>query len=181
MADSRRKTAASLNAVSHGITSVTPVIPGMEREQDWLAHRDGISESLAPEGHLERVLAERIALLLWRLQRVTRLENAVAAYQVDQTVPDRITADAYRFGAEAIIEQAEGKRDDLPEPTPEEMDLQRELRIIPWRDQLEKIMRYESHLHRQWVQTLHEIEALQTRRRGEQVHLARLDISTSPP
>lgn len=91
------------------------------------------------------------------------------------------TADAYRFGAEAIIEQAEGKRDDLPEPSPEEMDLQRELRIIPWRDQLEKIMRYESHLHRQWVQTLHEIEALQTRRRGEQVHLARLDISTSPP
>jgi hypothetical protein len=41
-------------------------------------------------------------------------------------------------------------------------------------------MRYETHLHRQWVQTLHELEALQQRRKGLPTHLARLDISASP-
>ncbi len=39
-------------------------------------------ESLNPEGHLETVLAERIALLSWRLNRVIRYETeSIALYQ----------------------------------------------------------------------------------------------------
>ncbi len=45
---------------------------------------------------------------------------------------------------------------------------------------LETIRRHEAHVHKQWIQTLHEREALQARRRGEQTHLARLDINTPP-
>jgi hypothetical protein len=45
---------------------------------------------------------------------------------------------------------------------------------------LDRVQKYESHLHRQLVQTMHELEALQARRRGETVNLARLDISGSP-
>lgn len=179
MVKSRRRAPSSLKAVSHGITSVAPVIPGMEREEDWLAHRDGTIESLSPEGHLERVLAGRVAELLWRLNRVTRFETAVAAYQVGRAVHDRILADVYAFGIDAIDDQAEGKRDDLPEPTPEEMALAREMRIIPGQDQLDKIMRYEAHLHRQWLQTLHELEALQARRLGQPTSPA--SISAPPP
>jgi hypothetical protein len=41
-------------------------------------------------------------------------------------------------------------------------------------------MRYEAHLHRQYIQTLHELEALQARRRGERTPLARLDITGAP-
>ena len=41
-------------------------------------------------------------------------------------------------------------------------------------------MRFESHLHRQCLQTLHEIEALQSRRLGKPVTLTRLDISAPP-
>lgn len=63
------------NAVKHGVLKASPVIPGLEREEDWEAHRAGIRASLAPEGHLEDTLAERIALLLWRLQRVARYET----------------------------------------------------------------------------------------------------------
>ena len=53
-------------------------------------------------------------------------------------------------------------------------------RILPSKDDLMQIIRYEAHLHRQYIQTLHELEAIQARRRGERVPLARLDISGPP-
>jgi len=63
------------NSTQHGIRSPAPVVPGIEKREDWEAHRDGVLESLHPEGHLELVLAERAALLSWRLNRVTRYET----------------------------------------------------------------------------------------------------------
>jgi hypothetical protein len=70
------------NAIRHGIRSPTPVVPGVEKKEDWEEHRDGILESLQPEGHLELVLAEQVALLSWRLHRVIRYETeAIALYQ----------------------------------------------------------------------------------------------------
>jgi Phage integrase, N-terminal SAM-like domain len=67
------------NATRHGISSPAPVVPGLERTADWDEHRDGLLESLRPEGHLETVLAERVALLFWRLHRVTRYESGAIA------------------------------------------------------------------------------------------------------
>src|SRR5205807_3049624 len=54
-------------------------VPGMGQEADWEAHRAGIFHSLAPEGHLEEVLADRVALQLWRLHRVARYEAGTIA------------------------------------------------------------------------------------------------------
>jgi hypothetical protein len=67
------------NATRHGISSPAPVVPGLEKKEDWHEHRDGILENLAPVGRLEVTLAERIALLSWRLHRVTRYETAAIA------------------------------------------------------------------------------------------------------
>ncbi len=64
-----------LNAVKHGILSTTPVIAGIEREEDWEAHLAGMLESLHPEGHLETILTERIAAQLWRLRRTVLFET----------------------------------------------------------------------------------------------------------
>jgi hypothetical protein len=70
------------NATRHGIRSPAPVVPGVEKREDWEFHRDGVLESLQPEGHLELVLAERVALLSWRLHRVIRYETeSIALYQ----------------------------------------------------------------------------------------------------
>jgi hypothetical protein len=41
---------------------------------------------------------------------------------------------------------------------------------------LEKVVRYEAHLSRQLYKAMHELEALQARRMGGSVPLARLDI-----
>jgi hypothetical protein len=70
------------NATRHGIRSPAPVVPGAEKAEDWEEHRDGVLESLSPEGHLETVLAERVALYSWRLNRVIRYETeSIALYQ----------------------------------------------------------------------------------------------------
>jgi hypothetical protein len=76
------KEVAKWNAVKHGLRSPAPVVPGVEKREAWEEHRDGVLQSLQPEGHLELVLAERAALLSWRLHRVTRFETeSIALYQ----------------------------------------------------------------------------------------------------
>jgi hypothetical protein len=77
------------NATRHGISSAAPVVPGLEKTDDWQEHRDGIIDNLSPVGHLEVTLAERVVLLSWRLHRVTRYETgAIAASQ--ETIEDDI-------------------------------------------------------------------------------------------
>ncbi len=76
------------NATRHGIRSPAPVVPGLEKPEDWQEHRTGVLESLSPEGHLEGVLAERVALLSWRLHRVTRYETAAIAISQEKIEED---------------------------------------------------------------------------------------------
>ncbi len=70
------------NATRHGMRSPAPVVPGIETHEDWERHLIGTLESLSPSGHLETVLAERIALHSWRLHRAARYETeSIALYQ----------------------------------------------------------------------------------------------------
>ena len=90
------------NATRHSIRSPAPVIPGMERVEDWEEHREGVLESLSPDGHLELVLAERVALLSWRLHRVTRYETeSIALFQekAEDDLADRRRLASRVFGA----------------------------------------------------------------------------------
>jgi hypothetical protein len=75
------KAIVSRNATRHGIFASVPVIPG-ECPQTWEAHRAGVVESLSPVGLLELNLAERAALLLWRLQRLARYEAETVAAEM---------------------------------------------------------------------------------------------------
>jgi len=85
------------NATRHGIRSPAPVVPGVEKIEDWEEHREGVLESLQPEGHLEMVLAERVALLSWRLNRVTRYETETITLSQQKLEDD--LADRRRFGS----------------------------------------------------------------------------------
>jgi len=64
------------------------MVPGLEKTEDWEAHRDGMMESLSPEGHLETMLAERVALLSWRLHRVIRYETECITLYQEQVEDD---------------------------------------------------------------------------------------------
>lgn len=100
------KAVVRLNAVQHGVLSTTPVIPGLEREEDWEEHRAGVLASLAPQGHMEMALAERVVLQLWRLQRVARYEREVVAVSQERVEDDLAEERRFRTGAPESVEQA---------------------------------------------------------------------------
>jgi len=283
------KEVARWNSTRHGIRSPAPVVPGVEKSEDWEEHREGILEDLAPSGHMEFTLAERVALLSWRLQRVTRYETETVALSQEKVVEDLrdrrryesgvrvgsvhpedaleaprearrterllkkfpdfpdekklsgVDADAIlwavagRVDEEADIEElafpgvpewaglygdiaewdgwnaglvrecldivASAAGEDLEElmegaktkarldvisakHTAEEVEEQlrnmRRERLLPDVRTLEKVSRYEAHLSRLMFKSLHELEALQTRRAGGTAPLARLDVDGLP-
>jgi hypothetical protein len=65
------------NPARHGLYSASPVIHGLESPAAWEQHRCSTIASCAPVGQLETDLAERVALILWRLKRITRYERDV--------------------------------------------------------------------------------------------------------
>lgn len=71
------KQAVALNGIRHGLRSLKPVIPWLEREEDWAAHRKGLVEQIDPVGTLEKALADRIALGFWRLGRCAEAEPRI--------------------------------------------------------------------------------------------------------
>jgi hypothetical protein len=79
---------ARFNAATHGLTAETPVIPGVERQEDWDAFRAALVERLAPVGALELELAERIASLLWHLRRPARYEREYIAASIERVPED---------------------------------------------------------------------------------------------
>ncbi len=103
------------NATRHGIRSPAPVVPGVEKKEDWEEHRDGVLESLQPEGHLEEVLAERVALLSWRLRRVIRYETEALALLQESVEDDLARERRFESGPdhpEAVRGNAKSAREE---------------------------------------------------------------------
>ena len=73
------KAAVSRNAVTHGLTSHSGLLPG-ETLEDFSDLRARVFAELAPGSAIEIELAERIASLLWRLRRVPAFEAALLAW-----------------------------------------------------------------------------------------------------
>ncbi len=138
------KARVRLNAVRHGLCASSPVIDGVEQVEDWEAHRAALLKDLAPVGYLETLVAERIASLFWRLDRV-------APYEASQSGPSLPFLNGLGGG--------DG---------------------LPGQEEVPKIVRQEAHLSRQLYQALHELEALQARRRGQAAPLARVDVHGLP-
>ncbi len=166
----RGKAAASRNAIRHGILSEAPTVQDIEDPRDWQRHLDGITESFAPEGWHESLLANRIAALLWHLHRIQRYETRMIRVNLDD-IPDSIAQVAVR----------KKRFHDIPFEetiTMKEVEHRMDRWMIPDGFTLPTIMRYEAHIHRLYIQTLHELEATQARRRGEH---APSPASTSAP
>ena len=85
------KAIARLNAVKHGGLAATPVVPRLEKPDEWRGHLEATLESLRPVGHLETMLAGRVALLLWRLGRVARYEHEAIALAQERAEDDLTT------------------------------------------------------------------------------------------
>ena len=100
---------------------------------------------------------------------------------------EAIASSADRDGPEAVLEAATKNAQWKAKTAKQEADkAERDLermsreRLLPDEKTLEKVARYEAHLSRLLHKTLHELEALQTRRLGGSAPLARLDIEGLP-
>ena len=142
----------ALNALRHGILSTDPVLPEIESLADWDAHLAGEVEALNPVGDLELVLTHRIALNLWRLNRLIGFERH-ALRPSDYYLKELTRLQRGLAGASVRL--------DRNFPT----------------SSIELVQRYEAHLHRMFLKDLHELEALQSRRRGDPTPLARVEFN----
>ena len=70
------KAASRLNAVTHGLSAQTAVMPG-ESQSEFDQFTQRIIDNIGPFGVIEGRFAEQLASVLWRLARVQRFESAV--------------------------------------------------------------------------------------------------------
>jgi len=69
------KERSAQNALEHGLRAETCVVAGAESAEAFAALEAALIDELAPDGALQRVLAERIARAAWRLERAERIEG----------------------------------------------------------------------------------------------------------
>jgi hypothetical protein len=63
--------------LGHGIRGISPVLLGVEREEDWRMHYEGVCRALNPDSEFEADLVYLIAWQLWRFGRLIRHETAL--------------------------------------------------------------------------------------------------------
>jgi hypothetical protein len=187
------KAAVSHNSLKHGLTAAAVILPS-ESEADWTSFHDEMLIRLDAEGPAELALASRVAELLWRLRRAALAEaQSVSVAQIhrdtivfdrqqtERAVPvsgsgadgaaaksvgrERITKE---FGIYARAVVADGVADRFQETLPV---------LLPDDRSLDRILRYETQLSRLLKHALHELQALQDRRRGTPTPLNRIDIN----
>lgn len=165
--------AVRFNAVKHGIQALTPVLDGLEDPREWARHLAGMYESWEPETYQERLFVDRLANLSWRLKRVERFDTDVTLAHLKDSGQWASAVNAFQ---DMMMRRPRGHT----EVTVEQLDDIIPFRLIPDDKVIQRIQRYEAHLHRLQIQTMHELEAMQARRRGHSTPLARLDITGGP-
>jgi len=144
------KSISSLNAVKHGILAESLAVPGLEQPEDWESFRDTLLESLKPVGGLEELLAQKFVAAAWRLSRAERYERDA----IDARV---VLNHAWSTG--------NGERTGLSTTDEETVGVARRRGAqLPDFDVLMHLTRYSAFLHKQMMQTLHELQRVQAAR-----------------
>jgi len=151
------KAVVARNPIKHGVLAQTPVLPLVEREEDWLELRRDVFEFFELEGPLLESLGDRAAMIIWRLYRAARFETE----SIQQYLED-VPGDWYSSMKLA------GKRAPRPpaKADVEEMNRMLMARLLPGDEIMAKVMRYETKLHRYLLQTLYMIMVLKGLKRS---------------
>ena len=147
------KARASMNALRHGLRAEIPVLPGEDAGELERLRLETL-EKLDPDGALETALAERAAMLTWRLARTRRLEHAVHERLIHGV--DGTGEYDFRLGDALVLDTA----------------TQRALSLLN---------RYEAGLQRMLRQTLDEVGRLRRERRAAEEEEARPTAPEAEP
>jgi hypothetical protein len=119
---------------------------------------------------------------------VVRLGIDLLVFEADAHAPDGYTPAAsalvymedWRAQTRAELRQLEGEVHRLEQRLAARRDGKRQQALLPKQPALDSILRYEAHLNRQLLQSLHTLERLQAARAGQPVPLpAALDVTVS--
>jgi hypothetical protein len=151
------KAVTRLNAAKFGVYSVTPVVPAFEREADWQAHRAGVFDDLQPEGYMQEIIAERIAIKSWRLRRLVRYEREQIRNR-QRNIPQNL----------ALVSRIEGRKvRDNEEESLKLIDRWAMDALIPGEKELAILMRWEGRLTRELRLDMLHLEYLKRQRSGD--------------
>jgi hypothetical protein len=163
--------AVRLNPVKHGVLSQTPVIALVEKQEDWERLREGTFEYFQVEGIVEEGLADQIAMLMWRRYRLVRFETESIAGYLDEVPEDYermrgALRDGPSTAAEAALRVNSPPDALMEEKAIAEMDRMLSARLLPGSEVMEKVMRYETRIHRFLLQSIHQLLVLQALRQS---------------
>ena len=164
------KQRASQNAVRHGLTAETVIVP-LEDAADYQAFEQAVTADYDAETAVERELVLRLASLLWRLRRATSIETGLLGVAQEHAGPMQEIEEHNRPSVTSLFshqpavdrsgESAERRADSL------DIELDVVLRFVRLADLesglLERLGRYESSLWRQVRQTIFTLEGLRLR------------------
>ena len=126
------RAAVSLNALRHGLTAQTAVLPG-ENTDEFQELLDSFLAEYQPTGPTEILLVEQMAMAAWRLRRLRALETGLFQYRISQLRDDIEGLDPR---ARAFANDATGSRS------------------------IETLSRYETRIERSFYRALHELDRL---------------------
>ena len=95
------KAASSANALRHGLAAARAVVLPDEDGEAYERLRQGVIADLDPDGALQEALAQRIVVLLWRLDRAARLEAELFVHGRLAVQRKEVVASAVRESAAA--------------------------------------------------------------------------------
>ena len=130
------RAAVGLNALRHGLTAQTAVLPN-ESPEEFQELLDAFLADYQPDGPTETLLVEQMAMASWRLRRMRALETGLFSLRMSQLPRDENAA-ALDPRSRAFAYDASGSR------------------------AIEGLSRYETRIERSFYRALHELERLRT-------------------
>ncbi len=128
------RAAVSLNALRHGLTSQTAVLPN-ENPEEFRELRDSFFDEYHPSGPTETLLVEQLAISAWRLRRLRALETGLFAVRISD-LRDDDNDPPLDPRARAFAYDTSGSRS------------------------IETLSRYETRIERSFYRALHELQRL---------------------
>jgi hypothetical protein len=146
------------NAIKHGLMSKDVLMAG-ESKQELAELGRQLRAEMQPEGELEEILVDRIVSSVWRLKRSIRIETGYIEAEYEDCKYSRLGHDAKSPGGiwNSVVtrELSQGNG---------------------WLN----LSRYETMLEKQIYRALHELQRLQSARRGERPPLpVAIDVDVS--